>query len=89
MDKGSFKRVVLFGGLLFCVIIGNVVFMLAWADTVRTQDEEMLGQLILMKPQDEKGYVSVMRGNRRLTGRPPFGWVALQMRNTVMWATMR
>lgn len=64
MDKGSFKRVVLFGGLLFCVIIGNVVFMLAWADTVRTQDEEMLGQLILMKPQDEKGYVSVMRGKQ-------------------------
>ncbi len=65
MDKGSIKRVVLFGGLLFCVIAGSAVFMLAWAETVRTQGEEMLGQLILMEPKTEGEYVSVMRGKQR------------------------
>lgn len=62
MDKGSVKRVVLFTGLLLCVIGGSLVFLWGWADTVRTQDEEMLGQLILMEPKTAGEYVSVMRG---------------------------
>lgn len=64
MDKGSVKRVVLFGGLLFCLVIGSVVSALAWMETVRTQDEEMLGQLILMAPKTTREYVSVMRGKQ-------------------------
>lgn len=62
MDKGSVKRVVLFTGLLLCVIGGSLVFLWSWAETVRMQDEEMLGQLILMKPKTTAEYVSVMRG---------------------------
>lgn len=62
MDKGSVKRVVLFIGLLLCVIGGSLFFLWSWAQTVRIQDEEMLGQLILMKPKTTAEYVSVMRG---------------------------
>ena len=42
--------------------VGSVVSVLAWRETVRVQDEEMLGQLILMEPETEREYVSVMRG---------------------------
>ncbi len=62
MDKKSVKRVVLFTGLLLCVIGGSLLFLRGWARTVRTQDEEMLGQLILMQPKTTAEYVSVMRG---------------------------
>ena len=64
MDKRSVKRVVLFGGLLFCLAIGSVASMLAWMEVVRTQDEEMLGQLILMEPKTQREYVSIMRGKQ-------------------------
>lgn len=65
MDKRSVKRVVLFWGLLFFVMAGGAMAMLAWAETVRTQEEEMLGQLILMEPKTEGEYVSVLRGKQR------------------------
>ena len=64
MDKGSIKRVVLFWGLLFCVVMGGAASVFAWEETVRTRDEEMLGQLILLEPKTEQEYVSVMRGKQ-------------------------
>ena len=64
MDKVSIKRVVLFWGLLFCVVMGGAASVFAWEETVRTRDEEMLGQLILLEPKTEQEYVSVMRGKQ-------------------------
>lgn len=64
MDKRSVKRVALFWGLLFCVAAAGASSVLAWVETIRIQDEAALGQLILLGPKTEGGYVSVMRGKQ-------------------------
>ncbi len=61
-SDNAVKRAVFFWGLLFCVAAAGASSVLAWVETIRIQDEAALGQLILLKPQTESDYVSVMRG---------------------------
>lgn len=46
------------------MIMGSAVSVLSWMETVRIQEEEMLGQLILMEPKTTGEYVDVMRGKQ-------------------------
>ncbi|POP32667.1 sensor histidine kinase [Lactonifactor longoviformis] len=62
MDKRSHKRVVLFIGLLFLILLGGALAAVRWIDTVHTEELEMLGQCILLKPGTEGEYTAAFLG---------------------------
>lgn len=63
MDKRGKKGVALFLGLLFFIILGTIITALGWIETVQTQNQEKLGQLVLLEPKTKGEYVSIMEGN--------------------------
>lgn len=62
MDKRSHKRVVLFIGLLFLILLGGALAAVGWMDTVHTEELEKLGQCILLKPDTEGEYTAAFLG---------------------------
>lgn len=69
MDKRSYKRVVLFAGLLFLTFAGGIAAAWGWINTVRTEDMERLGQCILLEPETAGEYVSIFEGKEKVDSR--------------------